>query len=1279
MGSHDNVWIHFKYERLPQFCYCYGLLGHGDRDCLLWNSNKEKFELDGFPYGPWLRVGGPLVRSKFKGEVKQNMMDGSLLGEASLGGHDGSPSPVRSLVGLNSTTPLSPVISGANQPQLGETSALLRDSVEVGLRPSVGLSGPHMEPGPALSFVALPDSALYDVSNLQRGKGKVQKRGARVRCGASQRGTAIPSKRNHCHAMDEVGGSVSFGIVSVSDLVNSCTWRLSAIYGQPITHLRHQTWDLLHHLKSKSDESWLAFGDFNEIISQSEKLGGRVRPYRQMHDFRSTLDYCQLKSLDTMGSNFTWSNLKEGGDLIQERLDQFTSTIDWLEQYPRCKIRNIPLSISDHSCLLLNTMDMGCSGSSPVCIFKFEAMWVGTRECETTIEKIWDMYKTAPLVETLKHCGSGLRDWSHSHFGNIRRDLDAKRRKLALLQASPIPSHQVMCKSTNPIDVDVVLSSVQQHVLDSMDDDLTRHFTDIEIRSAVFQMQAQKAPGLNGMLPLFFQKYWHVVGGKVLGTVLQVLNTGIMSTDLNLTHIVLILKKRQLVFFKDYRPISLCNVVYKIIAKVLANRLKLVLPSVISPSQCAFIPGRLITDNVLVAYEIVDAIRRRKRDKTCCMSIKLDMSKAYDRVEWVFLEKILSKMQFAPNFIRLLMMCISTASYKVLINGIPSYLIIPTRGLRQGCPLSPYLFVLCAEALSSMLQQAESSHLLRGVRVCNRAPWINHLFFADDSIVFCLSSVALNVHLQNILNLYGAASGQLLNMEKTELLFSRNVDGGVRTAIQELWGVNSIHSHDRYLGLPSFVGKSKLSTFRDVKEKDLEAFNLALSAKQGWRLQTYTNSLFYRVFKAKYFPHCDFLSSSIGSNPSYVWRSIFESQPIIQAGHLWRIANDEQVKIWRDNWLPNSSSRRIIIICNGFNADACVSDLIDSSLPGRWKTDLLHQVFLPFEALEILNIPLFPHWPVDKMVWGCTRNGQFSVRSAYHLVLQLRSSAAAKSSSLVGLNTVFWKNIWHLNLPNKVKNFLLKPCTNGLSTKNQLHYRRIVDSAMCELCYVASEDVFHTLCNCPSSSSVWGKYFGKYLHLLNSYSQFDSLVEAILDLHDPSTISYFAIVSWEIWKFRNLKIFQKSLDTVSDVVNGYFSYVDCFLLARQCMQVVQPQTLLCWQPPPSGQLKLNFDGAIFYQELKSEVGAVLRDDKESMIMAMSRLEEGILLVEDVEAIAALRALQFISHLILEGDSLFIVEAIQSTSIVEFSYSLIIREIKLLLSQFQSYDVLHVGR
>lgn len=117
------------------------------------------------------------------------------------------------------------------------------------------------------------------------------------------------------------------------------------------------------------------------------------------------------------------------------------------------------------------------------------------------------------------------------------------------------------------------------------------------------------------------------------------------------------------------------------------------------------------------------------------------------------------------------MMCITTASYKVLINGIPSDLITPTRGLRQGCPLSSYLFVMCAEVLSSMLQQTESLHLMKGVRVGNRAPCISQLFFADDSIIFCRVSMEENMHLHNILSFYGAASGQLLNRGKTELLW----------------------------------------------------------------------------------------------------------------------------------------------------------------------------------------------------------------------------------------------------------------------------------------------------------------------------------------------------------------------------------------------------------------------------------------------------------------------------------------------------------------------------
>ena len=176
---------------------------------------------------------------------------------------------------------------------------------------------------------------------------------------------------------------------------------------------------------------------------------------------------------------------------------------------------------------------------------------------------------------------------------------------------------------------------------------------------------------------------------------------------------------------------------YKLISKVLANRLKRVLDAVIDESQSAFVPGRLIIDNVIVAFKTMHCIDQRKKGKEALMAIKLDMSKAYDRVEWVYLEAMMRKMGFHERWISLIMMCVTTVSYSVLINGEPKGKIIPSRGLRQGDPISPYLFLLCAEGLSAMIKKEEREGNLNGIAICRRAPRITHMLFANDSIVFC--------------------------------------------------------------------------------------------------------------------------------------------------------------------------------------------------------------------------------------------------------------------------------------------------------------------------------------------------------------------------------------------------------------------------------------------------------------------------------------------------------------------------------------------------------------
>ena len=158
----------------------------------------------------------------------------------------------------------------------------------------------------------------------------------------------------------------------------------------------------------------------------------------------------------------------------------------------------------------------------------------------------------------------------------------------------------------------------------------------------------------------------------------------------------------------QFRPISLCNVVYKVISKMLANHLKGILPKIISRHQSAFVPGRLITDNILIAYECVHAIKRKKGKRGLC-AIKLDMHKAYDRVEWEFLEKIMLKLGFDERWVRLIMACVSSIRDTVRFNSMETDMFTPTRGIRQGDPLSPYLFLMVAKGLSSMIQNTKTN------------------------------------------------------------------------------------------------------------------------------------------------------------------------------------------------------------------------------------------------------------------------------------------------------------------------------------------------------------------------------------------------------------------------------------------------------------------------------------------------------------------------------------------------------------------------------------------
>ena len=350
--------------------------------------------------------------------------------------------------------------------------------------------------------------------------------------------------------------------------------------------------------------------------------------------------------------------------------------------------------------------------------------------------------------------------------------------------------------------IDVIHSSIS-----TVDNDkLTEPFTKAEFRSAIFSMHPDKCSGPDGYSPGFYQHFWNLCSDDIFKECCVWLDTGQFPPDLNITNIALIPKGSSQVSMKDWRPIALCNVLYKIISKVLANRLKHVLSQCITDNQSAFVPGRSILDNDMVAIEVLHFMQTKTRGEDRYVALKLDISKAYDRMDWEYLRAVMSKMGFHDRWIHWMSMCVESVDYSVLVNGEQVGPIIPGRGLQKGDPLSQYLFTICVEGLSALIRDAEFRRELTGTIICRRAPSVSHFLFADDCFLFFKADENQTNVMKNIMTTYETASSQAISLPKSEIFCSRNVPDPLKQTIKNILGVQVILSTGKYLDLPSMIG-----------------------------------------------------------------------------------------------------------------------------------------------------------------------------------------------------------------------------------------------------------------------------------------------------------------------------------------------------------------------------------------------------------------------------------------------------------------------------------------
>nr|CAN64640.1 hypothetical protein VITISV_033931 [Vitis vinifera] len=427
----------------------------------------------------------------------------------------------------------------------------------------------------------------------------------------------------------------------------------------------------------------------------------------------------------------------------------------WLDQFSGVIQRRLLCLVSDHFPILLEGGGLR-RGPSP---FRFENMWLKVEGFLDLIRNWWreiEVRGTASyrLAAKMKELKQKLKAWNRDVFGNLE---------------------------------------------------------------ALMEMSGDKAPGPDDFTMAFWQSCWGFVKGEILEMFKEFYEQSSFLKSLNNTFLVLIPKKGGAADLGDFRLISLLGGLYKLMAKVLANRLKRVLNKVVAPTQNAFVMGRPILDASLIANEVIDSWQKRKEKGLIC---KLDIEKAYDSINWQFLLKTLHKMGFGSKWLGWMWSCISFAKFSVLVNGVPAGFFPSSKGLRQGDPLSPYLFVLGIEVLDALIRRAVAGGYLSGCSIQGDRRHnlkISHLFFADDTIVFCEANKEHLTHLSWILLWFEAASGLRINLDKSEIILVGVVEEIEEMAVELGCRVGSLPS--QYLGLPLGASNKAPSVWDGMEEK----------------------------------------------------------------------------------------------------------------------------------------------------------------------------------------------------------------------------------------------------------------------------------------------------------------------------------------------------------------------------------------------------------------------------------------------------------------------------
>ncbi|KAM7517189.1 hypothetical protein LguiA_006772 [Lonicera macranthoides] len=709
--------------------------------------------------------------------------------------------------------------------------------------------------------------------------------------------------------------------------------------------------------------------------------------------------------------------------------------------------------------------------------------------------------------------------------------------------------------------VSSLISYVPHLVSDADNQMLLQVPSDEEVRAAVFGLDPSSAAGPDGFNGYFYHQCWSLVQRDVCKAVQEFFRLGVVHKHLNSNLVILLPKVKGACSVAQFRPIALSNFLFKIITKIISNRVSTIIAKLILPNQCGFIKGRNISSCITAVSECVNMLNKRSYGGNMCMVI--DFIKAFDTIEWPFLFQVLGAFGFDSIFVGWIKAILESARLSFLVNGRVAGYFQCSRGVRQGDPLSPLLFILAEEALNRALHAlVDHGSIKRMASTRNSIP-PSHVMYADDMIIFCNASLPTVKTLMQLLDDYGAASGQFVNKTKSHIVLG-DITQRRQQHLKEITGMNVLVLPFTYLGVPVFRGKPSLRYL-------LPLYDAILAKMDGWkgrllsiagRLQLVQSVIFNKLLYsfAVYKWPSSLLRKLEQAVRNFIWTGDCTKRKLVgpsienmckpyeEGGYglrslkamnraalvktAWQmLVNDDALcSFVRTNVNLTSSGKRLkhcnSSLINGFKA----ATVIISSYAHWWvgsgtKIDFWHDQWLGGAMVDILRLPSMASISTKARVSDFLNRGTWCLPRSFkrafpqvasqidHVEIYNKGDSLIWTPSLTGdisFKSAYdvcrihggdfkWMScVWCFYIPPRRSILFYRALQNRLPTEDNLRRCGMYLTSRCSMCKVASESVAHLFYECSFAKAIWAWVFNKFQHLVSFDGDFLAFVKHLL-------------------------------------------------------------------------------------------------------------------------------------------------------------------------------------